>query len=847
MSNTTNLNLFKHDNPEQNTNAFDVEEALNKNWDKIDTYAGNVNEDITEINSAIESISGDISDIQTEQTTQNNKISALETDNTTNKTNIATLQTDSGHSILLELNTTTYVLTATLKNKAGTILNTSSIDLPVEQLVVSVSYDENTKELVITLKNGEVTRVSLGDLISGLQTEITSSNKLSSDLVDDTNNTNKFVTTGEKQGWNAKYNKPSGGIPKTDLADEVQTSLGKADTALQQHQDISGKEDKSNKVTSIDDTSTDEQYPSAKSVYDSQKNQDENIETLQEENKRLKQTLVTTTGTGETITLNKTAELDFVIPPLPEGNTKQNTTEGYQLIELADFASFTNNGITFTKLDDGGIKVNGTSTSQAYINLLTGDTSVSNNPRNITLLADEYYTLSGSSSTLELMIHTSGYSKVHQAKGSNVTFKETSDVSISTVRINVNSGVTINNEIIYPMLEKGSTAHDFEKYTNGASPNPSYEQEVQVVKGDVEVDIINMNFLPNNGTTQSINGVNYTVNSDKSVLAKGTANTNNSDFYLVGDQNNYEDLKLKEGTYNFAGCSSGSGSTYMLFMVKKDINDSITYHISTTTNGLVVNISKGDTFRIFIRVLPGVSINETFYPQLVLEPSPYTPHKEQKLPLALGNIELCKIGDYQDFPFKAIDGDDYYDSLTTEAKALLEYGKWYLHKETGKVVLDGTNYVSRGTTGTNAYYLSTSIQGLNNNDIEVSYSNMFQPCSFSARANGKDITYSQNGYINLRTANNTSIDWSDETACKNWLNANTPKLVYILPEPIDIEITDTTLINQLEAIYNAISYEEQTNISGTSNGISPLFDVEAYQNTKLILENALDRLELLES
>ena len=35
--------------------------------------------------------------------------------------------------------------------------------------------------------------------------------------------------------WNAKgtYSKPSGGIPKTDLASAVQTSLGKADTALQ--------------------------------------------------------------------------------------------------------------------------------------------------------------------------------------------------------------------------------------------------------------------------------------------------------------------------------------------------------------------------------------------------------------------------------------------------------------------------------------------------------------------------------------------------------------------------------------------------------------------------------------
>lgn len=40
--------------------------------------------------------------------------------------------------------------------------------------------------------------------------------------------------------WNAKgtYSKPSGGIPKTDLASAVQTSLGKADTALQSHQSL---------------------------------------------------------------------------------------------------------------------------------------------------------------------------------------------------------------------------------------------------------------------------------------------------------------------------------------------------------------------------------------------------------------------------------------------------------------------------------------------------------------------------------------------------------------------------------------------------------------------------------
>lgn len=41
----------------------------------------------------------------------------------------------------------------------------------------------------------------------------------------------------------AAYDKPSGGIPKSDLSSSVQASLGLADSALQSHQDISGKLD----------------------------------------------------------------------------------------------------------------------------------------------------------------------------------------------------------------------------------------------------------------------------------------------------------------------------------------------------------------------------------------------------------------------------------------------------------------------------------------------------------------------------------------------------------------------------------------------------------------------------
>lgn len=87
MSETTNLKLFKHDNPATNENQFDVTKALNNNWDKIDTFAGTTNTKITENQNNIKSL-------QTDNTTNKKDIATLKSDNTTNKANIKALQDD---------------------------------------------------------------------------------------------------------------------------------------------------------------------------------------------------------------------------------------------------------------------------------------------------------------------------------------------------------------------------------------------------------------------------------------------------------------------------------------------------------------------------------------------------------------------------------------------------------------------------------------------------------------------------------------------------------------------------------------------------------------------------------
>lgn len=114
------------------------------------------------------------------------------------------LKTATGNSIAMSIDSSTYVLTVSLKNSAGTVLNTQTVDLPLETMVVGGSYDSTNKKIILTLKNGQTVEFSVADLVSGLQSEITSSNKLSADLVDDTNTTNKFTNATEKSTWNAK-------------------------------------------------------------------------------------------------------------------------------------------------------------------------------------------------------------------------------------------------------------------------------------------------------------------------------------------------------------------------------------------------------------------------------------------------------------------------------------------------------------------------------------------------------------------------------------------------------------------------------------------------------------------
>ena len=87
-----------------------------------------------------------------------------------------------------------YVLSVQLLDQNGDALgNEQTVDLPLESVVVSGSYDSATQSLILTLDNGNTITIPISDLISGLQAEITAQNPLSADLI--VSGANNYVFT----------------------------------------------------------------------------------------------------------------------------------------------------------------------------------------------------------------------------------------------------------------------------------------------------------------------------------------------------------------------------------------------------------------------------------------------------------------------------------------------------------------------------------------------------------------------------------------------------------------------------------------------------------------------------
>lgn len=119
------------------------------------------------------------------------------------------------------------------------------------------------------------------------------------------------------------------------------------------------------------------------------------------------------------------------------------------------------------------------------------------------------------------------------------------------------------------------------------------------------------NLCPNENTTQVIDGVTFTVNSDRSVTVNGTCGSTGADFD-VPNRNTYN---LGIGTYKLVGCPlGGSTSTYM---IGGKINGSWVFDSSIDIgNGAIINVTSAIN-AITIRIKPGTVCNNLLFKPMI--------------------------------------------------------------------------------------------------------------------------------------------------------------------------------------------------------------------------------------
>ena len=125
--------------------------------------------------------------------------------------------------------------------------------------------------------------------------------------------------------------------------------------------------------------------------------------------------------------------------------------------------SRTINGATFTVNENGSITLNGTTTSQALYHF---NPSYNETLRSVSVTANKSYTLSRGvelPTGVYFMTYYRDSSGAYTYVNSPKTFTPTEDVDIAFY-IRWDAGITMDNVTIYPQLEEGSTATDYEPY-----------------------------------------------------------------------------------------------------------------------------------------------------------------------------------------------------------------------------------------------------------------------------------------------------------------------------------------------------------------------------------------------
>lgn len=734
------------------------------------------------------------------------------------------LISEAGRYVELELNPNTYVLTAKLKDKNNNVISTSTpIDLPLESMIVDCDYDATTKSLIITLQNGNTTSIPLGDLIDGLATE-EDLNEVRDNLEVVQNELNQYKTIYnvlpkvEDEGEELTLDDTGDATLKMDLKGNTSqfTTTGKNllnESLLSTYTNNGIKWEYENSKIKLSGQATSTYSQSGRLTI----NLPAGTYTLSKFGTTSLNyncwiynsggTLIANTKLNNPFTINESASLiEFFVEGITSGTSYNQEMNFMVSTSGGDYEPYT-----------GGIASPNPSYPQD-VHVVSGDNTIIVNGNN--LFDEEYYR------NATYTINTYKNTKLNIANRGKLYFKAQLKPGKNEIgsfylclcnKQNPNNMPAHSAWAIYGTIVQDGSQYQNNYATFDETDDLYFTFYPTSVSVDTIFDTYNLLISSDNITYVPFQGLkDYQVNLGVENLWKNQLNgfipvtgaypTTNSTYpnsrYIAVKLLKGHSLTLSGSTDNYGRCR----------YIDIDTNQSVGTITSSVVNDYYT--STGDFSNGFVEgtitakkdFIVGIMDLRATANSLVV-------NYGAKQTISEAPIELCKMGDYQDYFYK-------------------DNGSWYLHKEIGKVVLNGSEaWTKSSNTNVNRYYIPgtfiNTILNPNTIDLISDYFTCITP------------TQSDAYNVGLSKLNNTSImanfslsDTSFDTLQKftTWLSTHNVILYYVLATPTTEEITNTTLISQLDALESAMGYKGQTNISQINNDAPFIIDATALKD-----------------
>jgi hypothetical protein len=397
-------------------------------------------------------------------------------------------------------------------------------------------------------------------------------------------------------------------------------------------------------------------------------------------------------------------------------------------------------------------------------------------------------------------------------------FTTESGVKYVSVAVWKSGGITSNDDK-WMQLEQGSTATDYEPYVGGVpSPNPDYPQPIHVVTGNNVIEVQGKNLFDQNVerknafSTGDIGQVVGYGNSSASYSYVNCAKVEANKTYTLSWK-----IDGAKGATSNRNSKIVDSNNIVLEEFATWINN--TTHITFTPQNTGYLVLTTDISSVDIQLEQGSTATS------------YVPYYHADYPINLGNIELCKIGDYQDYFYK-------------------ENGNWYKYGAIDKYVYNddlGPNALTENIIG----FLTPALNL--EGDLPMSNLGVISLCNMLKTTRVGNNNPRQNTGLSGTTSSGRiriymSTIYATTYAEGRQLCADNNLTIYFGAKvPVITQITDETLISQLDAIYEHLQLVKGTNnIAVTAEDLAPYMELSYMQDLKSKLDNLDSRLSLLE-